>query len=48
MPEGPECRRYALSLGEHIGGEDLSRVEIVSGRYLKKNVIQGLEEISQK
>lgn len=48
MPEGPECRRYALSLGEHVGGEELSRVEIVSGRYLKKNVIQGLEEISQK
>jgi len=43
MPEGPECRRYALSLGDHIGGENLARVEVVSGRYLNKNKIQGLD-----
>ena len=43
MPEGPECRRYALSLGDHIGGENLIEVEVVSGRYLSKNKIHGLD-----
>ena len=38
MPEGPECRRYALALGEHIGGEVLENFEIKTGRYLKKEM----------
>ena len=38
MPEGPECRRYALFLGDYIGGETLTAVEVVSGRYLKKEL----------
>ena len=47
MPEGPECRRYALALGEHIGGESLGSFEIKSGRYLKKDM-PGIEEIRKE
>lgn len=36
MPEGPECRRYAQDLAERISGRTLLKVEILSGRYLKK------------
>ena len=37
MPEGPECRRYAMDLAERVSNRTLQRVEIVSGRYLKKS-----------
>ena len=47
MPEGPECRRYAMFLGESIGGEVLQEVEIVSGRYSKKE-LPGLEEFRSR
>jgi len=43
MPEGPECRRFALALSEHIGGEILAKISILSGRYLKKE-LSGLKE----
>jgi formamidopyrimidine-DNA glycosylase len=36
MPEGPECRRYAKDLAERISGRQLLKVEILSGRYVKK------------
>ncbi len=36
MPEGPECRRYAMDLAERVSNRTLLQVEIVSGRYLKK------------
>jgi len=36
MPEGPECRKYGQDLARRISGKTLQAVEIVSGRYLKK------------
>jgi len=36
MPEGPECRRYAMDLAERISTRTLLSVEMVSGRYTKK------------
>jgi len=47
MPEGPECRRYALFLGDYTGGEKLTKVEVVSGRYTKKE-LPGLKEFNEK
>ncbi len=46
MPEGPECRRFALALGDHIGGETLVSFEIKSGRYIKKPM-PGLERLNE-
>ena len=46
MPEGPECRRYALFLGDYIGGESLINIKVLSGRYLKKE-LPGLVEFNQ-
>ena len=37
MPEGPECRRIAISLAEAWSGKTLEQVSIESGRYLKKD-----------
>ena len=36
MPEGPECRRYAMDLAERVSNRTLLSVELVSGRYTKK------------
>ena len=36
MPEGPECRRYAHDLAQRISGRQLLKIEILSGRYIKK------------
>ena len=36
MPEGPECRKYAIDLAERISNRTLQSIEIVSGRYAKK------------
>lgn len=36
MPEGPECRKYGQDLARRISGKTLKSIEIVSGRYLKK------------
>ena len=36
MPEGPECRRYAMDLAERVSNRTLLSVEMVSGRYTKK------------
>lgn len=47
MPEGPECRRYALFLGDYIGGATLEDVEIISGRYTKKE-LPGLDSFMAK
>ena len=46
MPEGPECRRYALAFGEHAGGEILTNISILSGRYTKKDM-PGLIELER-
>ena len=46
MPEGPECRRFALALGEHIGGEKLTNITIESGRYTKKPM-PGIDEMKK-
>ncbi len=46
MPEGPECRRFALALSDHIGGETLTEVSILSGRYTKKE-LPGIAEMIQ-
>lgn len=37
MPEGPECRKYGQDLARRISGKTLKAVEIVGGRYLKKD-----------
>ncbi|MBG17509.1 MAG: hypothetical protein CMB77_04075 [Euryarchaeota archaeon] len=47
MPEGPECRKYALFLGDYIGGDTLESINIVSGRYSKKE-LPGLEDFKKK
>ena len=36
MPEGPECRKYAIDLAERVSGKTLVSVDIISGRYTKK------------
>jgi len=43
MPEGPECRRFALSLAERLSGRMLKSIEVISGRYFDKPPT-GLEE----
>tara|TARA_B100001123_G_scaffold342540_1_gene388683 strand:+ start:6591 stop:7391 length:801 start_codon:yes stop_codon:yes gene_type:complete len=37
MPEGPEVRKIAQTLAGAVSGETLNSVEVVSGRYLKKD-----------
>lgn len=46
MPEGPECRRCALSLGDYTGGEILEEINVISGRYLK-SPLPGINELKQ-
>ncbi len=41
MPEGPEVRRFAITLAEKMSGRSLRDVEVLSGRYLK-NDLEGL------
>jgi formamidopyrimidine-DNA glycosylase len=36
MPEGPECRRYTESLARRISGRKLCGIDLVSGRFIKK------------
>jgi len=36
MPEGPECRKYAMDLAERVSNRTLISVEFISGRYTKK------------
>lgn len=36
MPEGPECRRYAIDLAERVSNRTLQSIELVSGRFQKK------------
>lgn len=36
MPEGPECRKYAEDLARRISNRTLKGIEIISGRYTKK------------
>ena len=38
MPEGPEVRRIAKGLSERVSGRKLLKVEVLSGRYTKKEV----------
>ena len=45
MPEGPECRRFALALSEHIGGETITNFQVKSGRYTKKPM-PGLDNLN--
>jgi len=47
MPEGPECRRYTLFLGDYAGGESLEEINVVSGRYTKKE-LPGLDLLFSK
>lgn len=37
MPEGPECRRYAMDLAERVSNRTLQTVELVSGRFQSKS-----------
>ena len=37
MPEGPECRRIAESLAKFASNKTIDTVDIVSGRYTKKD-----------
>ncbi len=41
MPEGPEVRRFAMTLAENVSGKVLRDVEVLSGRY-SKNELEGL------
>jgi len=36
MPEGPECKRIAELLAEKVSSRKLTKIEILSGRYTKK------------
>jgi len=45
MPEGPECRKYAEDLARRVSSRTLRGIEIVSGRYLKKEPT-GIEAFS--
>jgi formamidopyrimidine-DNA glycosylase len=38
MPEGPEVKRLALSLAKEISNKNLLKIEILSGRYIKKPI----------
>ena len=46
MPEGPECRRIAEGLAMVISGKKITGVEILGGRYLKKE-ISGLKKFRE-
>ena len=46
MPEGPECRKCAISFGEYAGGEILENIEVISGRYLK-SPLPGLKDLQE-
>lgn len=39
MPEGPEVRRFAMSLAEYVSGKTLRDVEVISGRYTKSELV---------
>ena len=47
MPEGPECRRFALSLAERLSGRTLKSIEVISGRYCDKSPT-GLEDFQRQ
>lgn len=38
MPEGPECRRIASRLSYHLHQSEITNIEVLSGRYLKKPI----------
>ena len=38
MPEGPECRRIAEGLARTVSGKKIINIEILGGRYLKKEI----------
>ena len=38
MPEGPECRRIAEGLAKVVSGKKITNVEVISGRYMKKEI----------
>ena len=38
MPEGPEVRRISIDLAKAISGKHLMKLEVLSGRYLKKEI----------
>ena len=38
MPEGPECRRIAEGLAKAVSGKRITAVEVISGRYEKKEL----------
>ena len=38
MPEGPECRRIAEGLAKVVSGKKITNVQILSGRYEKKQL----------
>jgi len=44
MPEGPECRRIAEGLARIISGKKITAIDVLSGRYLKKE-FSGLQKI---
>jgi len=46
MPEGPECRKIAEGLAKLVSQKQLVGVEVLSGRYKKKE-ISGLSEIKE-
>lgn len=37
MPEGPECKRIAESLAKFVSNKKITSIDILSGRYTKKN-----------
>ena len=44
MPEGPECKRTADQLHNYCSGWALSKVEVLSGRYITHGPPKGLDE----
>ena len=46
MPEGPEVRRIAVDLAKEISGKQLIEVNVLSGRYLKKD-ISGIDDLKK-
>ena len=47
MPEGPEVKRMALDLAKVLSNKTLESVEVVSGRYTKKE-LEGLTEVKSE
>ena len=41
MPEGPEVKRFGKDLAAAVSGRVLLSVEIMSGRYIKKDLPDG-------